>query len=44
MAIAYNFQTGVSTARQIILDICISIWDVLVPIYIPVTSEDEWKS
>ena len=35
--IAYNFWMGVSTARQI-------IWDVLAPIYMPVPSEDKWKS
>ena len=42
--IAYNFQTGVSTARQIILDVCMAIWDVLALIYIPVPTEDKWKS
>ena len=42
--IAYNFQMGVSTARQIILDVCTAIWDVLAPIYMPVPSEDKWKS
>ena len=31
---AYNFQIGVSTTRQIILDVCMAIWDVLAPIYI----------
>ena len=41
---AYNFQTGVSTARQIILDVCMAICDVLAPIYMPVPSEEEWKS
>ena len=35
---------GVSTARQIILDVCMAIWDVLAPIYMPVPSEDKWKS
>ena len=33
-----------STARQIILDVCIAIRDVLAPIYMPVPSEDRWKS
>ena len=42
--IAYNFWMGVSTARQIILNVCTVIWDVLAPIYIPVPSEDKWKS
>ena len=42
--IAYNFQMGVSTARQIILDVCTAIWDVLAPIYMPSSSEDKWKS
>ena len=42
--IAYNFWICVSTARQIILDVCTVIWDVLVPIYMPVPSEDNWKS
>ena len=42
--IAYNFQMGVSTARQIILDVCTAIWDVLAPIYMPVPLEDKWKS
>ena len=41
--IAYNFQIGVSTARQIILDVCTAIWDVLAPIYMPVPSKDKWK-
>ena len=44
MTIAYNFWTGVSTARQIILDVCTAIWDVLALIYMPVPSEDKWKS
>ena len=42
--IAYNFRMGVSTDRQIILDVCTAIWDVLAPIYMPVPSEDKWKS
>ena len=42
--IDYNFQMGVSTARQIILGVCTAIWDVLAPIYMPVPSEDKWKS
>ena len=42
--IAYNFWMGVSTARQIILDVCTAIWDVLAPIYMPVPSEDKWNS
>ena len=42
--IAYNFQMGVSTARQINLDVCTAIWDVLAPIYMPVPSEEKWKS
>ena len=44
ITIAYNFQIGVSTARQIILDVCTAIWDVLAPIYMPVPSEVKWKS
>ena len=43
-AIAYNFWMGVSTARQIILDVCTAIWDVLAQIYVPLPSEDKWKS
>ena len=42
--IAYNFRIGVLTARKIILDVCTAIWDVLAPIYMPVPSEDKWKS
>ena len=42
--IPYNFWTGVSTARKIILDVCMAIWDVLAPMYMPVPSEDKWKS
>ena len=42
--IAHNFQMSVSTARQIIFDVCTAIWDVLAPIYMPVPSEDKWKS
>ena len=40
----YNFQIGVSTASQIILDVCMVIWDVLAPIYMLVPLEDKWKS
>ena len=42
--IAYNFWTGISTARRIILDVCTTNWDILAPIYMPVPSEDNWKS
>ena len=42
--IAYNFWIGVSTARQIILDFYMAIWDVPAPIYTPVPSEDKSKS
>ena len=41
--IAYNFRMGVSTAWEIILDVCTAIWEVLFPIHIPVPSEDECK-
>ena len=34
IAMAYNFQICVSTARQISLVVCTAIGDVLVPIYI----------
>ena len=34
--IAYNFRIGVSTARQIILDVCTAIWDALASIHMPV--------
>ena len=44
MTIAYHFQTGATTVRQIILDVCMEIWDVLAPIYLPVPLEDKWKS
>ena len=40
---AYNLWISVSTARQIVLDVCTAIWDVLAPTYMPVPSEDEWK-
>ena len=42
--ITYNFPTGVSTARKIILDVCTAIWDIPAPIYMSVPSEDNWKS
>ena len=42
--IAYNFRIGVSTARQIILDVCTAIWDALASIHMPVPSEVEWHS
>ena len=42
--IAYNFWIGVSIGRKIILDVSTAIWDVLAPIYMPVLSEDKWKS
>ena len=41
---AYNFWMGASTARKIILNVCTAIWDVLAPIYMPVPSEEKWKS
>ena len=42
--IAYNFRIGVSTARQLILDVCIAIWDALASIHLPVPSKAEWHS
>ena len=42
--IAYNFRIGVSTARQIILDVCTAIWDALASIHLPVPSKAEWHS
>ena len=42
--IAYNFRIGVSTARQIILDVCTVIWDALALIHMPVPSEVEWHT
>ena len=36
--IAYNFRIGVSTARQIILDVCNALWDALASIHMPVPS------
>ena len=42
--IAYNFRIGVSTARQLILDVCTAIWDALASIHLPVPSEAEWHS
>ena len=35
---------GVSTARQIILDVCTALWDALASIHMPVPSEVEWES
>ena len=42
--IAYNFRMGVLTARQIILDVCTTLWDALASIHMPVPSEVEWES
>ena len=42
--IAYNFRIGVSTARQLILDVCTAIWNTLASINLPVPSEAEWHS
>ena len=42
--IAYNFRMGVSTARQIILDVCNALWDALAAIHMPVPSEVEWQT
>ena len=42
--IAYNFRLGVSTARQIILDVCNVLWDALASIHMPVPSEVEWQT
>ena len=42
--IAYNFRMGVSTARQIVLDVCTALWDALASIHMPVPSEVEWES
>ena len=38
----YNFRIGVSTARQINLDVSTAIWDTLASIYLPVPSKIEW--
>ena len=35
---------GVSTARQIILDVCTALWDALASIHMPVPSKVEWES
>ena len=42
--IAYNLRIGVSTARQIILDVCTVLWDALASIHMPVPSEVEWQT
>ena len=42
--IVYNFRIGLSTARQIILDVCTAIWDALASIHLSVPSEAEWHS
>ena len=42
--IAYNFRIGVSTARQVILDVCTVIWDALASIHMPVPSQVEWHT
>ena len=42
--IAYNFRMGVSTARQIILDVCMCYGMLLASIHIPVPSEVEWQT
>ena len=42
--IAYNFRIGLSTARQLILDVCPAIWDALASIHLPVPSKAEWHS
>ena len=42
--IVYNFRTGVSTARQLILDVCTAIWDALASIHLPLPSEAKWHS
>ena len=42
--IAYNFRIGVSTARQLILDVCTAIWDALASRHLQVPSEAEWHS
>ena len=42
--IAYNFRMGVSTARQIVLDVCTALWDALASIHMPIPSEVEWES
>ena len=42
--IAYNFRIGVSTARQIILDVHTALWDDLASIHMPVPSKVEWHT
>ena len=42
--IAYDFWIGVLTAKKLFLDACMAIWHALAPIYMPVPSEDKWKS
>ena len=40
----YNLIIGVSVARQINLDVCTAIWDVLASVHLPVPSKVEWHS
>ena len=42
--IAYNFRIGVSTARQIISDVCTVLWDALASVHMPDPSEVEWHT
>ena len=42
--IAYNFRFGVSTARQIILDVGTVLWYALASIHMPVPSKVEWQT
>ena len=42
--IAYNFRMAVSTARQIIINVCTALWDALASIHLLVPSKAEWHS
>lgn len=44
-SIAWNFRVGRSTARQIILDTCKAIWDVIGSEYVVIPSTEEgWRA
>jgi hypothetical protein len=41
--ISFSFRVGRSTVSKIAKEICIEIWNVLQPLYLPVPTQETWK-
>lgn len=41
--IAFSFRVGCTTASAIVKEVCIELWNVLQPLYLPTPTEEVWK-